>query len=109
MTLRRVGQKTPNAWGLFDMAGNAPEWTHSKYTPSGYGGVPLVDPPGTGPTIFYGDDPSMRGGLFNFSSRVSRAAAREEVPNWGRGGGFRVARTLPVVVDAGATDSGTAD
>ena len=106
-----VAGKLPNAWGLFDMSGNALEWTHSKYTPSGYGAVPLVDPPGTGATILYGDLPSMRGGIYNYSSRSARAATRFGTPNWGQGPGvgFRVARTLPLVPDAGIADAADAD
>lgn len=102
-----VGKKQPNAWGLFDMVGNSLEWTHSKYTAKGYGPVPLTDPPGTSAVIAYGDAPSLRGGIYNFSSRSCRAATRLEASNWGRGagGGFRVARTLPTS-DSGVADSG---
>lgn len=45
---RRVGQKAPNAWGVFDMLGNAGEWTLDAYAtqppadPDGPGGEPPV-------------------------------------------------------------------
>lgn len=40
LVTHRVAQKLPNAWGLYDMIGNSLEWTHSKYTGSGYGSAP---------------------------------------------------------------------
>ncbi|CAN5711663.1 SUMF1/EgtB/PvdO family nonheme iron enzyme [soil metagenome] len=96
-----VGLKVPNAWGFYDMAGNAPEWTHAKYTPSGYGSSPLVDPPGTVSLIPYGEATPLRGGFFTYSSRSTRAAYRAGTANWTFGAGFRIARTVSNVADAG--------
>lgn len=105
-----VAKKSPNAWGLYDMSGNAAEWTHSRYTASGYGKGPLVDPPGTLSTVYYGDSVTLRGGIYNYSSRSARSAYRLEASNWGRGagGGFRVARTR-FDSDAGADEAGAND
>ncbi len=41
-----VAQKQANAWGLYDVSGNANEWCNDIYKPLGYGEGPLVDPTG---------------------------------------------------------------
>ncbi|CAN5593851.1 SUMF1/EgtB/PvdO family nonheme iron enzyme [soil metagenome] len=104
-----VAGKVPNAWGLFDIVGNALEWTHSKYTPNGYGTIPLVDPPGTASALAYGDAPTTRGGIYNFSSRSARAAWRGTASNYARGAGlgFRIARTMPQLADGGVDAKGS--
>ena len=43
--LNEVGSEAPNAWGLYDMLGNAGEWTIDKCEVS-YGYAPVVDPKG---------------------------------------------------------------
>jgi formylglycine-generating enzyme required for sulfatase activity len=41
-----VGQKKPNAWGLYDMEGNVKEWVEDMYSANYYASSPAVDPTG---------------------------------------------------------------
>jgi formylglycine-generating enzyme required for sulfatase activity len=41
-----VGSYAPNAFGLFDVTGNAWEWVADWYQPDYYKRSPAVDPPG---------------------------------------------------------------
>ena len=90
-TLHPVAQKLPNAFGLFDMLGNAHEWVTDLFSPSGYGSAPLTDPWSLGPTAGI-----LRGGGATVWSSESRCANRADVPSWsgtGTGTGFRLVRT----------------
>jgi formylglycine-generating enzyme required for sulfatase activity len=88
-----VGEKTPNPWGLYDVAGNVDEWVWDWI--GAYGGA-ATDPLGlcadgacTGPGRV------LRGGAFDTDAAGLRHAARTGLSPVERAGnvGFRVART----------------
>jgi formylglycine-generating enzyme required for sulfatase activity len=72
--MHAVGEKPPNAFGLFDMIGNVREWTQDIYGPESTGDV--TDP--TGPT--QGDLRISRGGAYTGRLAVCRAAIRNVEP-----------------------------
>jgi formylglycine-generating enzyme required for sulfatase activity len=82
-----VGQKKPNAWGLYDMFGNVREWVEDNYTRDYFANSPLTDPAGpaaAGAGTQGGDRP--QGGGRGFGRGGPKAG--------GRGGQMR---QLPVV------------
>lgn len=69
-----VGQKLPNAWGLFDMHGNVNEWCQDKY--DSYSSYPRWNPIGA-PSGFYPDTPRvLRGGNWRNEAGNCRSASR---------------------------------
>jgi len=98
-----VGAKPPNAFGLYDMAGNVWQWTEDCYDDS-YAPAPADGRANETPS----SDPQSkdhqgnclrvdRGGSWMFPAWLLRAATRQRDPDENRSViiGFRVARTLP--------------
>jgi len=89
-TTHTVGQKTPNAWGLYDMHGNVWEWSLDWYQATLEGGD---DPDGADS----GSDRVKRGGCWNHAASYCRSAARyyytPSIRDYNIG--FRLVRTLP--------------
>jgi formylglycine-generating enzyme required for sulfatase activity len=93
-----VGQKMPNAWGLYDMHGNVAEWCHDIYSETSYRRTETKDP--HGPAT--GDRRVLRGGSWRSSEDGCRSSARNsETPRFADACfgsdayGFRCARRAP--------------
>jgi len=99
-----VGSFRPNAFGLFDMNGNAWQWCQDRY--GDYGEAAVTDP--TGPDT--GDDRVLRGGWWRSDPEYCRSASRHSCPRdepprggaWHCWFGFRVV----VVAEGVAPDAG---
>lgn len=72
-----VGQKLPNAWGLYDTAGNVCEWTLNSFNAvDSYPGGTVVDPIASAP----GASKVFRGGGHADDAISCRPASRNNVP-----------------------------
>jgi len=93
-----VGEKKPNAFGLFDMSGNAFEWCNDFYGP--YEDKPLINP--SGPAS--GECRVKRGGDWSLPAEKSKSFVRSKSPpeRTGLNGGFRsnflVVYTIIVII-----------
>ena len=82
-----VGQYQPNAWGLYDMHGNAAEWTRSTYRP-----YPYRADDGRNDDKDSTSRKVVRGGSWRDRPKRCRSAFRLSYPAWQRvfNVGFRV-------------------
>ena len=96
-----VGQKKPNAWGLYDMHGNVFEWCGDWFNEYPKGAV--SDPTGPKEGVLR----VFRGGSWEFGAASGRSATRFFTAPFGRGDwiGFRVALSssqIPKSPEAGS-------
>lgn len=81
---QKVGQKKPNAWGLYDMIGNVAEWTLDQYNEKAL--AQLTDG-ATDPTLSQEDvyPKVVRGGGYLDKPEAGRSAARSKSdPSWNK-------------------------
>ena len=87
---RPVGQKKPNAFGLYDMHGNVGEWCQDYYGKDYYASSPRDDPPGP----LQGSTRVWRGGNWDRNSRQCESWWRcNDEGNGTFEAGLRVARS----------------
>jgi formylglycine-generating enzyme required for sulfatase activity len=79
----KVGQKKPNAWGLYDMLGNLLEWTLDHYDTAAYEKYDSKDP--VMPVVKAKYPKALRGGSFSDAEKLLKVNQRfHSDPIWNR-------------------------
>jgi len=90
--LHPVGEKKPNAWGLYDMHGSVWEWCQDWYDPRYYAESPTDDPPGPATS----SEVVMRGAGYNVPMGARSAMRLSSKPGQtNTAQGLRVALVVP--------------
>lgn len=79
----QVGQKKPNAWGLFDMHGNVSEWTYDQYIADFYAksAGKITENPVAAPEKLYPN--AVRGGSYDETpDNLTSTARLASSPTW---------------------------
>jgi len=89
-----VGKTKPNAWGLYDMAGNVREWVYDFYSPTAYEeaakDTPALNP--KGPKT--GELHVARGGDYRSEPKELRCAARAFQQDWWQDGDPQIPKSI---------------
>jgi serine/threonine-protein kinase len=100
-----VGEKKPNAWGLYDMYGNLHDMVQDYFSADYYAGSPLADPQGPPKR----DKRLIRGGGWGDGPHYCSSAGRHVVGDEASiGNGFRIAAEISAGVAPTAAVSGIA-